>query len=634
MITRSSRLTAAAALLLAVSTLASAQEPIVYTVAIPEPDERWLQVEATFSGVPPGPLEVRMSRSSPGRYALHEFVKNVFDVEATDAAGNALDVTRPDPYGWTVRGHSGTVRITYRLYGDRLDGTYLAIDTTHAHMNAPATFVWARGLADRPIRITFERPAGTAWEVATQLYATADPLTFTAPNLQYLLDSPIEFGPIDLRTFTVDRRDSGEPAEIRVAVHHRGTPAEVDRYVEGVERIVREQHAIYGELPAFEPGHYTFIADYLPHADGDGMEHRNSTVLTSSRSLAEAGTGLLGTVSHEFFHAWNVERIRPRDLEPFDFERANMSDLLWLAEGFTQYYGNLVLARAGIVPFDDAVRGFGGVIDTVVNGNGRAYRSAVEMSRMAPFVDAASPVDRTNWPNTFISYYTYGSAIALGLDLSLRERSDGAITLDDYMRTLWRSHGAPGGPAPGVVARPYTLVDARTALAETAGDSAFADEFFGRYIEGREAIDYERLVAQAGLVLRQGSPSRAWAGLTLDAGSDGATVARPPGFDSPAADAGIAQDDRIVELAGDSVSGPEDVSRILARHGPGDTVPVRFIRRSGEQVEADLTLRADPSVELVTIEATGGTPTTTQRAFREAWMGSHARARAAAAAGR
>ena len=116
-----------------------------------------------------------------------------------------------------------------------------------------------------------------------------------------------------------------------------------------MERIVRKEGEIYGEYPVYEPGSYTFLADYLPYASGDGMEHRNSTVITSSRSLRSDRVDLLGTVAHEFFHCWNVERIRPQSLEPFDFERANVSGELWLAEGFTQYFGPIVLSRAGIV---------------------------------------------------------------------------------------------------------------------------------------------------------------------------------------------------------------------------------------------------------------------------------------------
>ena len=163
------------------------------------------------------------------------------------------------------------------------------------------------------------------------------------------------------------------------------------------------------------------------------MEHRNSTVMTSQRSIAEGRDALLDTVAHEFFHSWNVERIRPASLEPFALTDVNMSGELWLAEGFTNYYGSLATVRSGVASFEDFVANLEDTINAVVRSPGRRVRSAVEVSRMAPFVDAAVWNDRTNFGNTYLSYYTWGEAIASGLDLTLRSRSGGRVTLDDFM---------------------------------------------------------------------------------------------------------------------------------------------------------------------------------------------------------
>src|SRR6266478_688667 len=214
------------------------------------------------------------------------------------------------------------------------------------------------------------------------------------------MDSPAEFGLVAIRQFAVNGR------AFRFALHHAGTDAELDGFVKDVEKIVRKEGEIYGEYPAYEPGSYTFLADYLPFASGDGMEHRNSSVITSSRSLRNDRLDLLGTVAHEFFHCWNVERIRPQGLEPFDFDRANVSGELWLAEGFTQYYGPLVLQRAKLVDVASTGRTLGGLIEAVSEHSGRLVRSAEDMSRMAAFADGGQTNDRTNWSNTFISYYS------------------------------------------------------------------------------------------------------------------------------------------------------------------------------------------------------------------------------------
>ena len=260
------------------------------------------------------------------------------------------------------------------------------------------------------------------------------------------------------------------------------------------------------------------------------MEHRNSTAMSSSGALRvpEERLDIISTAAHEFFHSWNVERIRPKSLEPFNLDEANVSGELWLAEGFTSYYEALILQRAGFAGIAQTAETLGGALDTVIRSPARKYRSAVDMSRMAPFVDAAVWGDRTNFDNTYISYYTWGTAIALGLDLSLRERSGGRITLDDFMRALWQEYGRPAGPE-GVVTHPYTRRDLRDRLAEVSGDREFADDFFDRFVEGRDVADYETLLGRAGMLLRKRSPGRAWIGplvLSVDRGSPRITA--PP----------------------------------------------------------------------------------------------------------
>jgi predicted metalloprotease with PDZ domain len=607
-------------LCLLVPSPAAAQAPVGYRLTFPEPEHRWMQVEATFPDLPAGTLQLRMSRTSPGRYALHEFAKNVFSVRVTNGAGASLDVTRPNLHQWDVHGHDGTVRVTYRVFGDRVDGTYLGVDSTHAHMNMPAALMWARGLERRPVTVRFEQPPGGGWRVATQLFAGPDPQTFTAPNLQYLLDSPAEFSGFALRTFTVP--DGSRSPVFRIALHHDGTDEELDAYARDTEAIVREMRHVFGEYPAFEQNTYTFIADYLPWASGDGMEHRNSTILSSSGSLRTGRLGLLGTVSHEFFHVWNVERIRPASLEPFNFEEANVSGELWLAEGFTSYYGPLVIHRAGLTEIADFAQSLAGTINAVALAPGRAIRSAEEMSRFAPFVDAAAAVDRTSFDNTFLSYYTWGAAIGLGLDLSLRDLTDGAVTLDDFMRTLWLKYGKSGERTPGYVEKPYTAADAESVLASVSGDPRFAADFFARHVKGHDIVDYARLLSRAGLVARPRRPGAAFIGdLGMSPSTRGVAITRAVPFGSPAYAAGLERDDVILTLGGAAVHAPEDVERALSSRKPGDSTPVTFLRR-GREVSASLRLAEDPRIDVVPAEHAGHRMTPAQQRFRNAWLSS------------
>jgi predicted metalloprotease with PDZ domain len=612
----------------AASTAAGKGE-VEYRLSFPEPEHHWMHVEVTFRDVPAGPLQVRMSRTSPGRYALHEFSKNVFDVLVRDGKGGVLTPTRPDLHQWTINGHDGTVVMSYRVFGDRVDGTYLAVDSTHAHMNLPATLMWARGLEMRPARVRLEQPPGRTWRVATQLYPTQDPLAFTAPNVHYLMDSPSEFSAHTLRSFSVAGPAGTTAPTFRIALHHDGTDAEADALAKDVERIVRETLAVFGEFPQYENNTYTFLADYLPWAGGDGMEHRNSTVLTSAGALRNPGhrAGMLGTIAHEFFHSWNMERIRSRDLEPFNFEEADVSRELWLGEGFTSYYDELIMRRTGMTPLADTLASFAGLIDAVTNSPGRQFRSAVDMSTVAPFVDAAANIDRTSWENTFISYYTFGAALGLAMDLQLRDLSNGRTTLDTYMQALWTRFGRPGQTVPGLVATPYTMEELKSVLAEVSGNRTLADSFFSQFIQGREVMNYGPLFERAGLLLRKRNHGLAWLRApAFDFQGGGARVTGAVAFGSALYKAGVDRDDLIVSIDGANVTSLNLFTQVLAKHRPGDRVTMRFVRRSGESVTAPLEFEEDSRFEIVPVEQGQGSQLTAQqREFRDAWLSSKVR---------
>jgi predicted metalloprotease with PDZ domain len=594
--------------------------PVRYEIRFPDLAHREAEVTVRFTAVAPGPLVVRMARSSPGRYALHEFAKNVYAVRATTPEGEPLPVSRRSPHEWSIAGHRGAVTFQYTLFADRADGTYAGIDETRAHLNIPATFAWAPTLATRPVEVTFRRPDPT-WAIATQLEPSADPETFRAPNLAYFMDSPTHLGRLDVRSWTV--ASGGRTQTIRLAVNHEGTAEQVTAYTALAQRVVTEAAAIFGGLPRFDFGTYTFIACYRATCAGDGMEHRNSTSLTASASLAQAQLGLLGTLSHEFVHAWNVERLRPRSLEPFDFTEANMSGELWLAEGFTNYYGTLVLARAGIVTPREYARRLTGAVNALTTTPARRFGGAVAMSQEAPFVDAAAAIDPNNRANTFLSYYTYGEALGLALDLTLRGRPS-PRTLDDLMRIFWARHGE--GQTPDLApARPYTLADFEAALATVTMDSSAARRFVEQYVIGGALPDYPALLDRAGFLVRPAFAGRAWMGEGRLAATDagGVTVGAAL-IGTPLYEAGIATGDRILRIGDQAISTPADVTTALASRAPGDRVTVTWTGRGGER-RASVTLVAHPAVEVVAYEDAGRTPSAAQLAFRASWLDAAAR---------
>ncbi len=596
--------------LLAGPAIAQTKAPAVtrYEIAFPNAVHHEAQVTVTWRDLGPAPLRVQMSRSSPGRYAIHEFAKNVYSLAAKDGRGRALAMTRTDPYGWTIPGHDGTVSVTYTLFGDHGDGTYAQIDATHAHLNMPATFLWAVGQDARPISVRFV-PFDTKWKVATQLQPTGDPYTFAAPNFQYFMDSPTELSNFDLREWQVG--EGPTRATIRLAVHHDGSPADLDRFAASAKKVVAQHIAMWGGHPAYDFGTYTFIADYVPQISGDGMEHRNSTIISQPRSFTAANFAQIDTLSHEFFHSWNVERIRPAELEPFDFTRANPTPSLWLAEGFTQYYGPLMIRRAGESAIDAYLRGVGSTVNALTTGTARRYGGPQEMSLRAPFVDAAKSIDATN-PNIFVSYYTYGAGLALALDLTLRQRYPG-ITLDTFMRHLWQTFGKPE--------RPYTRADLSRALGEVTKDPAFADAFFRTSVDAEALPDYAPLLDQAGLKLRPANPTAAWLGnVRLKTTGTDVRIDGAPAPDTPLYRAGLDNGDQIVSLGGTVITSDADAAAALGRYKPGQTADITY-RQRGLDRRATLTFFADPTVEVVRYETTGVKPTAQQLAFRAAWLG-------------
>ncbi|HEU4878866.1 MAG TPA: PDZ domain-containing protein [Gemmatimonadaceae bacterium] len=613
----SSKAIASTAFALLPLTLSAQQRSVEYDISFPNAAQHEARVVATFHGVPAGTaLQVRMSQSSPGRYARSTFAKNVYDVAVVDGRGRAVSVTRPDTHGWDVRGHDGTVKVSYVVWGDRIDGTYLSVDHSHAHLNMPATFMFAHGMDAAPIRLTIHPRSG--WKIATQLAPTRDPGVFTAPNMQYFMDSPTEIGPVSQRSWT--KTHGGRKSTWNIAMHHLGTEAQLDSFTVMVRRIVDEEIAMWGEPAGYDMGTFTFLLDYVPWANGDGMEHRNSTVVTSGRNtIADRAKRIasLGTVTHEFFHSWNMERLRSKEIEPFDFDRENISDGLWFGEGFTNYYAPLFIRRAGFYSDEEYAGIIGEDIVATINTPARRHGSPVDMSRQAPFFDGGSYLDPLNRQNTFFSYYPWGSIVALGLDLTLRERFNS--TLDDLMRKLWQNRGKHQSAA-FAPERPYTVSDLRNELGAFTRDSTFANDFFRRYVEGREVPDFAKLLEPAGFHLAVDSAESPWLGASLDNDTSKVFVNWSQ-EGSSAYDAGLASGDYIVAINGVPAVTVDSVNAMIARRKVGDVVQLDVEQKTVRR-KIPMTIRGRRGMKVVSYESAGMPVTEAIRNFRRSWLGS------------
>jgi len=596
---------------------------IFYVVSFPNAVHHEAEIVMTIPQAPGGVFKVRMSRSSAGRYATHEFGKNVYNVAAKgpDGAEVAIKQIEGDVYE-IGSDHPETVKISYTLFGNWTDGTYASIDVSHAHLNMPAAFMWVPGLEKRPLKFEFDDLDKYGWKVATQLKHEGDNV-YSAPDMQYMMDSPTELSNFKETSWDVVNTD-GKTEKINLTIHSDDAQPVIDNFGKMVQKMVLEEKSVFGELPKYDFGEYTFLDDVYPTTSGDGMEHRNSTCIVQPIDKVEGNeVRLLGTFSHEYFHSWNVKRIRPKSLEPFNFEHANMSSELWFAEGFTQYYGELLLVRSGFHTAEDYTRTVAGLINQALNTPGAAKYPETQMSRYSVFADAGAANDPNNEANMFTSYYTYGGATALALDLRLR--SEFNLTLDDYMRTVWLNRGK--------VMKPYTIPDLQSDLAKVTNNPKFAADFFNKYIYGIDKNNYEALLAKAGFLLRKAQPGKAWAGSLTRGGrrgvagqaraqsNTGIAIVTSTTMGSPVYKAGLDAGDIILKADGKDVNDEQTFGDVVAAKNIGDKIVIDYKNRTGAH-QTTIVLEENPALEVVTYEKAGKELTKDQQDFRSAWLAS------------
>jgi predicted metalloprotease with PDZ domain len=599
-----------------------AQSDINYTISFPNAAHHEAEISMQIGNLSGKVLRVRMSRSSAGRYATHEFGKNIYNVKAFNREGKPLAIKQVEGDIYEIAAGNNAVKITYTLFANWTDGTYASVNPSHAHLNMPAVFMWAEGLDNRAIDVVFNEMAKYGWKIATQLKPEGHN-SYYARNLQYLMDSPTELSAYKESSWKVTNPD-GKQQDIRLTIHSDDAQSVIDNFAGMVHKVTLEEAAVFGEFPAYDYGTYTFLDDVYPTNSGDGMEHRNSTcIVQTDDQVAGNELDLLSTYSHEYFHSWNVKRIRPKSLEPFNFAHANMSSELWFAEGFTEYYGEMLLVRAGFHTPQEYTGIIATLVNQVLNTPGASKYPATQMSRYSVFADAGVSIDPNNNTNIFTSYYYYGGAIALALDLRLR--TEYHLTLDDYMRAVWL--------ALGKVMKPYTIPDLQRVLADVTKNPHFAADFFSKYIYGTDKNNYAQLLARAGFLLRKAQPGRAWlgpirgansrnrAGQAGTAGGNGVPVIYNTTQGTPVYKSGIDSGDMLLTADGRELNSLADLQAIVNTKKPGEKLVITYRNRAGEH-QTTITLEEDPTLEVVTYEAAGMPLSQEQLAFRKAWLSS------------
>jgi predicted metalloprotease with PDZ domain len=587
-----------------------APDAIHYVLRMPAPASHLFEVTVTARSADGAPVDFQMPAWSPGRYVIYDFARNVQEVTATGQGGVQLPVAKLDKQMWRVAPREpGEVALSYRVFGDDLSGTFSELDTRHGSVSGSSVFVYVVGRKPAPVRLTVEPPPG--WRVASGASATFDQTSFEFPNYDLLVDTPLEVAAdLEIRTFTADG------CEYRVVAHQLGGDrGSVERWAADVERIVRVENAVIG-VPADMP-RYTFLAHFAPGLDqGDGMEH-----LASSHLVVTAGLGdsrryddLLSLTAHEYFHVWNVKRLRPAELGPFDYTRENYTTSLWIAEGITSYYGDLALVRAGLYTPERYFEALAAEINTLQSTIGRRVMSLERSSFDTWLHLAVQPRQRTNTPRSSINYYNKGEIVGAMLDLEIRQRTGGARSLDDVMRLLWRRFYADV-PAENYyyAGRGYRGEDFLAAVNETAG-SDFGD-FFARYVAGTEEIEYDRFLAYAGLRFereRRGPNVSYGVRVERRGGRLQVTGLKSSGL---GAQSGLRVGDAITTIAGREAT--LESARELFENGRFSPTPIEIIRDNRIR---PITLREIPSTVVYEIEPMD-TATPEQLALRRAWLG-------------
>jgi predicted metalloprotease with PDZ domain len=585
---------------------------LVYTVRIDRPTTHLVEIEIVVHSVQTANLQFVMPAWGPGRYAIYDFAKNVQEFSAEGAGNHPLPWIKLDKQTWRVDAGQagGIVHVRYKVFANDLTGSFSQVDSVHANLNGPSVFMYVEGHKPDPITLRIEAPA--EWKIISGFSTSTTERAFRARNYDLLVDTPLEIsGDCSLDQF----EEQGKTIE--VAAHtYNDDDNDRSHLLAGLKKLV---HVEMAAMPPADFEHYLFIFHFVPDISmGDGMEHLNSTQIIIQGSVRESTQEALETAAHEFFHVWNVKRLRPAALGPFDYTRENYTPSLWFAEGATTYYSYLFLLQSGLWTREQFLGHLANEIYTLEREPGKKLMSAESSSFSAWFFDRSPQMQETNFANTTISYYDKGALLAMLLDLEIRSRTQGHKNLLDMMRFMY--HKFYQAPAAGYYGpgRGFEEKDVVEALDSVTGTD-FAP-FFEHYVSGTDDLPYQETLAMGGLQLRaETSPDAAPSlGVVVQPESRGTRiVAIIPG--SAADRAGLSRDDLLIDVDDQSLA-TEDLTTRLIPYPVGAAVPIS-VERHGRRERITVTLDPPMRNQYSIVPLPSASPE--QIAIREAWLAAH-----------
>ncbi|MBD3671078.1 MAG: M61 family metallopeptidase, partial [Gammaproteobacteria bacterium] len=464
---------------------------IRYTIQASSPRAHLFTVHCHIDHPEPAGQIVSLPSWIPGSYMIRDFCKNIVTIKA-HCEGREIALRKLDKSSWQCEACDGSLELEYEVYAWDLSVRSAHLDQSHAYFNGTSVFIAVQGREQEPCEVELLPPAGPVdgnWRVATGMPRKQAELydfgLYEAENYDALIDYPVEMADFSLASFEV----AGVPHDIVISGRHQ---ADMDRLCRDLTEVCRTHVEMYGELPSMD--RYTFLVMVVGEGYG-GLEHRNSTSLLCSRDnlplahqmeTTESYRSFLGLCSHEYFHTWNVKRIKPEVFHPYDLSRETPTRQLWAFEGITAYYDDLGLARSGLIDEGEYLELLGQTITRVWRGTGRHKQSVADSS-----FDAWTKFYKQdeNAPNAIVSYYAKGSLIAFGLDMTLRFLTEGTRSLDNLMQHLWQEYGKPG------IGVPEGRIE--TLASEICGQDLSG--FFEQYLYGTGDMPLAEWFKQAGV---------------------------------------------------------------------------------------------------------------------------------------
>jgi predicted metalloprotease with PDZ domain len=569
---------------------------IAYKVTFPEAQAHYADIEMTVSGLKQPTLDLKMPVWTPGSYLIREFAKNIESLTAT-ANGKAVAAPKTSKNTWHINTAGiSTVVVKYKVYSFEVSVRTSFVDITHGFLSTTGIFLYPKGMLNQPstIKIT---PYKDWTTVSTSLEKVGgDQFTLTSPNFDILYDSPIEVGTQDVFGFDA----AGVKYEVAM---YGGGNYDKERLKKDMAKVVEAETAVFGENPN---KHYTFIV-HNRQRGGGGLEHLSSTVLGASREQYGSESGyinFLGLVAHEHFHLWNVKRLRPIVLGPFDYETENYTTNLWIAEGFTAYYQNLIRRHAELYSVDSYLADAVGDINTVENQPGTKVQPLAEASFDA-WIKAYRPNE--NSYNTGISYYDKGAVVGMLLDLEIMNTTGGKQSLDDVMKYMYNTYykGKKRG---------YTDAEFKLAFEKFSGKNL--DDFYAKYINGLAPIDYNKYLNYAGYKITDqlADSNNPTLGVAASNQPGGKKIVSMVQRDGAGWKDGINVGDEIVSVDGTPVT---DMTTLMNGHKVGDKITVT-VSRDGKAYNLPVTLLRNNRVQYKAEEIAN--PTAQQLAVRKKWL--------------